>query len=312
MPEGSIRLNLLLGLPALVLVLVLGAATTALSPAFLTEANLANLASRLLPLGIVALGQAIVLMAGRIDLSVGSIMSLATAVMALASPGLGWLAVPLALGAGLSAGLMTAAGVVLFGINPLVMSLASAAIVKGVTLLLLPSPGGEVSYDLYAVFFESERLFAAPLLVVLAAFVLIFVLMGWTRWGRTVHAYGSDPRAAFANGVSGWRVDLSIFAISGLFAAIAGIFLSIRILSGDPLIGEPYTLDAVSAAILGGVALKGGRGNVLGVLLAAIALVLLNNTFNLLELDTNLQAVAKGLIFVAALLFFMRGRAVED
>lgn len=311
MPEGSIRLNLLLSLPALVLVLALGAVTTALSPAFLSEANLANLAARLLPLGIVALGQALVLLAGRIDLSVGSVMSLATAVMALASPALGMGAVPLALAGGLLAGLLTAGGVILLGINPLVMSLATAAIVKGTTLLLLPSPGGEVSYDLYALFFESERLFGPPLLVVVVAFLLFSALMGWTRWGRSVYACGSDPRAAFANGVPATRIDLSVFALSGLLAALAGVLLSVRILSGDPLIGEPYTLDAVSAAILGGVALKGGRGSVMGVLFAAVALVLLNNTFNLLELDTNLQAVAKGIIFVLALLFFMRGRGAE-
>lgn len=312
LPEGSIRLHLLLCLPALLLVLVLGGVAALLSPAFLSEANLANLAGRLLPLGLAALGQAVVLTAGRIDLSVGSVMSLATAVMALASTSMGWLAVPLALGAGVAAGLATAGGVIGLGINPLVMSLATAAIVKGLTLLILPSPGGEVDYELYALFFESERLFGAPLLIVLLAFLLFFVAMGWSRWGRSVYASGSDPRAAFANGVSAARVDLSVYALSGLLAALAGVFLSIRILSGDPLIGEPYTLDAVSAAILGGVALKGGRGNVLGVLLAALALVLLNNAFNLLELDTNLQAVAKGLVFVAALVFFMRGKGAEQ
>lgn len=311
MLEGSLRSNLVLSLPALVLAVLLISLTGTLSPSFLTEANLANIAARLLPLGLVALGQAIVLMAGRIDLSVGTIMSLATAIMALTSADLGWLSIPLALLAGIACGLFTAAGVIALRINPLVMSLATAAIVKGVTLLVLPSPGGEVDYALYELFFESGRLLGPPLAICLLAYLLLAVVMGWSRFGRSVYAFGSDAKAAFANGVSGARVDIAVYAVAGGLAALAGIFLSVRILSGDPLIGEAYTLDSVSAAILGGVALQGGRGHVAGVFFAALALVLVNNMFNLLGLDTNLQAIAKGLIFVAALVFFMRRKREE-
>lgn len=311
MLEGSIRFNLLLTLPALILTVLLVVLTGALSPSFLTEANLANLSTRLLPLGLVALGEAMVLFAGRIDLSVGSIMSLATAMMALTSASLGWLAIPLTLAAGVLCGLFTAAGINLFRINPLVMGLATAAIVKGITLLVLPSPGGEVDYALYDFLFGSERLLGLPLVLSILAYAIFVVVMGWSRFGRSVYAFGSDPRAAFANGVSSWKVDLWVYGFSGLLAAAAGIVLSIKILSGDPLIGEAYTLDAVSAAILGGVALAGGRGNLIGVFFAAVALVLVNNTFNLLDLDTNLQDIAKGLIFVLALVFFMRGTAGE-
>jgi ribose transport system permease protein len=311
MLEGSLRFNLLLALPALVLAILLAVLTGTLSPSFLTEANLANLATRLLPLGLVALGEAMVLFAGRIDLSVGSIISLSTAVMALTSTTLGWLCIPLTLAIGIVCGLFTAAGIDLFRINPLVMGLATAAVVKGITLLLLPSPGGEVDYGLYDFLFGSEQLLALPLLLSIVVYAFFLLVMGWTRFGRSVYAFGSDPRAAFANGVSGWKVDLSIYALSGFFAAAAGIAISIKILSGDPLIGEAYTLDAVSAAILGGVALQGGRGNLTGVFFAAVALVLVNNSFNLLDLDTNYQDIAKGLIFVLALVFFMRGKAEE-
>lgn len=311
MLDGSLRFNLLLTLPALILTVLLVAVTGILSPSFLTEANLANLATRLLPLGLVALGQALVLFAGRIDLSVGSIMSLATAMMALTSASLGWLAIPLTLAAGVACGFFTAAGVNMLRINPLVMGLATAAVVKGITLLVLPSPGGEVDYALYDVLFGSERLLALPLLLSVVAYAIFILAMGWTRFGRSIYGFGSDPRAAFANGVSSWRIDLSVYGLSGFLAAAAGIVLSIRLLSGDPLIGEAYTLDAVSAAILGGVALQGGRGNLIGVFFAAVALVLVNNMFNLLDLNTNLQDIAKGLIFVLALVFFMRGKAGE-
>lgn len=241
MLEGSQRSNLLLGLPALVLTMLLTAITTALSDSFMTEANLANLAARLLPLGLVALGQALVLLAGRIDLSVGSIMSLSTAIMALLSPSLGWWAIPLTLAAGLACGVFTATCVAGLGIDPLVMGLATAAVVKGITLLVLPSPGGDIDYAFHDLLFGSERPLGPPLLLCLLVYALFAVVMGWTRFGRTIYAFGSDPRAAFANGVSSTRIDLSVYALSGVFAATAGVALSIRILSGDPLIGEAYT-----------------------------------------------------------------------
>ena len=309
--EGSLRANLWLATPAVVLALLLVATTGALAPDFLTAGNLANLVSRLPPLGLAALGEAITLIAGRIDLSVGSILSLATATMALTSDRLGWFAAPLTLALGALCGGFTALGIVWLRINPLVMSLATAAIVKGATLLLLPSPGGEVDYSFYSLLYEPEQIFGPPLLVSAAIYLLFIVILGWTRFGRRLYAFGSDSRAAVANGVIGGKADFAVYGLCGFFAALAGIFLSVRILSGDPLIGESYTLDAVSAAILGGVALQGGRGHLVGVFFAALALVLINNSFNLLGLDTHLQVIAKGLVFVLALMFFTRGKAAE-
>lgn len=308
MLKGSIRFNLMLTLPALILALLLIIITSSLSDTFLTAPNLTNLINRALPLSMAALGEAIVLFAGRIDLSIGPIMSFSTAIMALTSAKIGWLAIPLALTGGVACGLFTALGIILLRINPLIMSLATAAIVKGLTLLILPRPGGQVDYAYYSMLFEAETPFGLPLLIIILTFGICIVGAGWTRFGRSVYAFGSDPHSAFSHGVSDIKTDLQVYGLCGFFAALAGIFLSIRILSGDPLIGDAYTLDAISAAILGGVALNGGRGNLIGVLFAAASLVLINNTFNLLQLDTNLQAIAKGLIFILALVFFMRGK----
>lgn len=309
--KGSIRQNLQLALPALVLALLVALVVGIYSPAFFLPGNLGNLVNRVVPLGLVALGEAIVLFAGRIDLSVGSVMSLATAVMATLSVQIGWLAIPAALLAGALCGLFTAAGVVLLRVNPLIMTLATSAIAKGLTLLILPSPGGEVDYTWYEIFFGTDQPLGTPLYSILAIFILAFIILGWTRFGRTIYGVGSDERSAYANGVNVARIDVSVFVIAGILAAAAGVVMSIRILSGDPLIGEPYTLDAIAAAVLGGVALQGGRGNVLGVLVAVVALVLIGNAFNLLEIDTNIQAIVKGLIFVAALMFFIRRRTGE-
>ena len=306
--EGSLRSNLALALPALMLTLLIGAMAASLSGSVFSAANLSNLLNRLLPLGLVALGETLVLLAGRIDLSVGAVMSLSTALMALWSGSLGGVAILLALSVGALCGLFSALGVTLFGIDALIMTLATGAVVKGITLLLLPSPGGEVDYGLYEALFGQDQPLGVPLLIIAMVFGLAFLLLSFTRPGRALYALGSDRRATRANGVSAARVDLAVFVVTGVLAAAAGVALSIRILSGDPLIGDPYTLDAVTAAILGGVALTGGRGSPLGALLGAVALVLIDNSFNLLGLDTSLQAIVKGVIFVAALLAFVRGR----
>ena len=309
--NGSIRFNLSLALPALVLALLVALVVGFYAPSFLLAGNLGNLVNRVVPLGLVALGEAVVLFAGRIDLSLGAIMSLATAVMATLSVQIGWLAIPAALAGGALCGLFTAAGVVLLRVNPLIMTLATSAVVKGVTLLILPSPGGEVDYTWYELFFGMDEPLGLPLYLILVIFLLAFVVLGWTRFGRSLYAMGSDERSAYANGVNVALMDVAVFTLAGVLAAAAGVVMSIRILSGDPLIGDPYTLDAIAAAVLGGVALKGGRGNVLGVLCGVVALVLISNAFNLLEIDTNIQAIVKGLIFVLALVFFMRGKAGE-
>ncbi|MBB5751656.1 ABC transporter permease [Prosthecomicrobium pneumaticum] len=307
LPRGSIRTNLLLGLPALLLAAAIVAVAASWSGDFFAAGNLGNLVNRVLPLSLAALGQAFVLFAGRIDLSVGSVISLSTAILATTSTSLGWAAVPLVLVAGLACGALNAAGVIYLRINPLIMTLASSAIVKGAALILMPTPGGEVDYTFYDAFYGQDLLVGWPLAVILLAFLGAFLLFGFTRFGRRIYALGSDDRAAYANGVDVRRVEWSVFLASGFFAAAAGVAVGIKILSGDPLIGDSFTLDAIAAAVLGGVALQGGRGAVPGVLAGSIALVLIANAFNLLELDPNLQQIAKGLIFVVALMLFMRG-----
>jgi ribose transport system permease protein len=238
---------------------------------------------------------------------VGAIISLSSAILATTSAELGWLSVPLTLIAGLACGGLNAAGVRLLRIDALITTLAVSAIVEGAALLLLPTPGGDVDYSYYDAFYGQGRVLGWPLAVIIVAFALAFVLLGFTRFGRRLYALGSDGRAAYANGVDVGRVEVAVFLISGVLAAAAGVVIGIKILSGDPHIGDSFTIDAISAAVLGGIALSGGKGGVLGVLAGAASLVLISNAFNLLELDPNLQQIAKGLIFVVALMLFMRG-----
>ena len=306
-PRGSIRGNLLLGLPALLLAAAIASVAAVWSRDFFAAGNIGNLINRVLPLALAALGETAVLLTGRIDLSVGAIISLSTAILATTSAELGWFSAPLTLLGGLACGALNAAGVRLLKVDALITTLAVAAVVEGVALLLLPTPGGEVDYGFYDAFYGQGKVLGWPLAVTLVAFALAFVVFGFTRFGRRLYALGSDGRAAYANGVDVTRAEVAVFLLSGFLASAAGVAIGIKILSGDPHIGDSFTLDAISAAVLGGVALSGGRGSVLGALAGAAALVLISNAFNLLEIDPNLQQIAKGLIFVVALMLFMGG-----
>jgi ribose transport system permease protein len=305
--RGSIRGNLWLGAPALLLAVAVVAAAAVLSRDVLSAGNLGNLINRVLPLALVGLGETLALLAGRIDLSVGAVISLSTVILATTSAWLGWFSVPLTLVAGLACGALNAAGVRLLRVDALITTLAVAAIVEGAALLLLPTPGGEVDYSYYDAFYGRDLPLGWPLATIVFVFAIAFVALGYTRFGRRLYAIGSDRRAAFASGVDVGNVETAAFLLSGLLAAAAGVAVGVKILSGDPHIGDSFTLDAVSAAVLGGVALSGGRAGALGALAGAASLILIGNAFNLLELNPNLQQIAKGVIFLAALTLFMRG-----
>ena len=204
-----------------------------------------------MPLALVAFGQAVVLLAGRIDLSVGSIVSLSTVMLATTSAELGLISIPLTIAAGLACGALNAAGVIFLRLNPLIMTLATSAIVKGISLLFLSTPGGEVDYGFYDAFYGQDQFWGWPLLIICTAFAALFLALGFTRFGRSIYALGSDGRAAFANGVNVAAIDVSVFVISGGIAALAGVAVGIKILSGDPLIGDSLTLDAIAAACWG-------------------------------------------------------------
>ena len=244
-PRGSIRGHLRLGLPALLLAAAIASVAAVWSRDFFAPGNIGNLVDRVLPLALVALGETAVLLTGRIDLSVGAIISLSTAILATTSAELGWLSVPLTLLGGLACGGLNAAGVRLLRVDALITTLAVSAIVEGAALLLLPTPGGEVDYGYYGVFYGQGQVFGWPLAVTIVAFALAFVLFGFTRFGRRLYALGSDGRAAYANGVDVARVEVAVFLVSGFLASAAGAAIGIKILSGDPHIGDfsPSTLS---------------------------------------------------------------------
>lgn len=307
MLQGSFAKHAKLAIPVYVVLLLLLTVTSIMSPTFRTVDNWTNVVSQFTPLAIVALGQTIVLLLAGIDLSVGSVVSFATVVMALYS-GMSthhlYLSILIALLAGAATGLINGWGIVKFKIPPLIMTLATMSILKGISLILLPSPGGMVSERFMEVVTRSWGPFSVMGGIVLIFFVAFLILLTSTKTGRYIYAIGGDEASARKTGIPVNRCIMLGYMLSGLLSAVAGILLAARIFSGDPVVGDTYSMDSIASAVVGGTSLMGGIGGPIGTLAGAILMSLTNNVLNMLNVFAYYQYIVKGFILVLALLLF--------
>ncbi|HLW61281.1 MAG TPA: ABC transporter permease [bacterium] len=257
-----------------------------------------------MPLLIAAIGQTFVVLTGGIDLSVGSIISLTNSLAAVymkdtLSSSLGWSGLILLVGsaAGAVNGLLVAVG----RIQPILVTLASLSIWAGAALFVLPQPGGAIPPGFTAV------LAGNAWNVVPASAVTLLVLIGfWMLFRRTglavaLYAVGDDERSARANGVPVVAAKIAAYALSGLFAALAGLYLSAVTTSGDATTGAVYTLTSIAAVVLGGVSLFGGRGSAAGSMAGAFVLTLIVNILFFANINPLLQEFFQGLVLILAM-----------
>ena len=268
------------------------------SPTFRSLENLANVNSQIAALMIAALGQGIVAISGGIDLSVGSVMSLTSAILVTADPAWG---VPLALAMGVCVGLVNGFGVTLFRVHPLVMTLATMTFVQGVALLLHPVPGGTVPTYLRTLAVSKVAGLPAALFWCAAAILMAWYLLNRSRFGLRTYAVGANPVSAARNGIAVTRLKVACFVLCSLSAVVAGIFLTARVGAGDATMGSPYSLDTVTAMALGGVQLAGGTGSVPGIVAGVITLGLMSNGMNLLGVSPFLRAAVTGALLLVAI-----------
>ncbi|HEX7347866.1 MAG TPA: ABC transporter permease [Candidatus Limnocylindrales bacterium] len=278
-----------------------------------------GLAISVLPLALAAVAQAVVVIAGGIDLSLGSMIALTSVVSASQMLGkpeeFGFVVVAGVLVLGLVLGAINGAVVVVTRVPDIVVTLAMSFVWAGSALLVLRTPGGGSAKwlkDLVLGSFVSEWI---P-----KAFVVLFVIIAviWlpirrSRLGLSLYAIGSNQLAAFRSGVSVGRTKIISYALGGLFAALAGLSLTASTGIGTPVPG-PYTLLSVAAVVLGGVSLAGGRGGLIGPIIAVMVLSLIRTDMTFLRLNTNLATVTQGVILIAVVMFgtliqFRRERA---
>jgi len=269
---------------------------------FLSTRNLLNVGRQGSVVVTVALGQALVIIARGIDLSVGSVIGLASVMLAivLRDTGSQPLAVLAGLGTGLLCGLVNAALVSGLRINAFITTLGTLSIARGAALLL--TDGMPVAYAGWAEYLGAGRIEGVPvsLAMMLALAVVVHVLAAHSVPGRNIYAIGDNPRAAQLAGLDLRSSRLLVFGISGLLAGLGGITLAGNLASADPNLGLGYELDVIAAVILGGASLSGGRGSIPGVVLGGSLMALLNNAFVLLGISAHWQVVTKGLVILLA------------
>jgi ribose transport system permease protein len=267
-----------------------------------------SLAIAVLPLALAAVAQAVCVIAGGIDLSIGSMMAL-TSVFAAAnmkgqSEEFGVAIVLATLAFGLLLGAINGALIVATRVPDIVVTLAMAFVWGGGALLVLRTPAGGSAKWLKDIILGSAGIDLVPkaTLVLIVVVAVIWLPLRRSKLGLSIYAIGSNQLAAFRSGVAVGRTKIAAYALTGLFAALAGLSLTASTGIGNPVPG-PYTLMSVAAIVLGGVSLAGGRGGVLGPILAVVILELIRVDMAFLRLDPNLALVSQGLILIGVVMF---------
>jgi len=267
--------------------------------------ELESLAQAALPIALAAIAQAIVVIAGGIDLSVGSVMALTNVVAAVLmqrfgdSASVGVVAVVLVVG--LVVGGLNGALVVSTRVPDIVVTLATSYVWAGAALLVLASPGGHISPWLQELADGSVLFLPKAFLVLSVVVAIVWLPLRRSRLGLSLYGVGSDRLAAFRSGVDVGRTKIVSYALCGLLAATGGLALSMTTGIGSPVPGS-YTLGGVAAIVLGGVSLAGGRGGLIGPVAAAFILALLRADLILVGIDPNFSVVLQGAIMVVVVM----------
>lgn len=285
-------------------------------PTFLLPSNLLNVANQIVVIAVIAVGMTMVIITGGIDLSVGSLVALSavvTATLILRGGGLQAtgpvmvLASLAAIGACAAVGAFSGAMITLFRIPPFIATLAMMQVASGLAYIV--SHGGSI-YQIPVSFTWLGRgtdLLSIPNTVLLMAgiYALAHVVMKRTRLGRHIYAVGGNRQAARLSGLRVNRVLLVVYIVSGAMAGLGGVIEASQLKSGSPTYGLMYELYVIAAVVVGGTSLSGGEGRILGTLIGALIIGVIQNGMNLTEVESYTQKVVLGLVILGAVLLDM-------
>jgi ribose transport system permease protein len=292
---------------------------------FSTNVFIAN-TNESVALAFVAMAQAMTVIVGGLDLSVGAVMTLTSCIASELVRGEPWqiiLGCLVSVAAGTGFGLVNGLVIVYGRLQPIIATLATGAVAIGLALLIRPQPGGEVDLDLnwavtnsikdlaetYHLFEDGEATWLqpiawvpVPLLILVIITAAVWIPFRRTVTGRTLYAIGSSEGAAYMSGLPINRAKLWAFTLAGFFAGCAGLYLAIQTGSGNADIPQAgaYTLNSIAAVVLGGISLLGGVGTVIGALIGALILRAISFYFRILSIDPLLQPLVEGVVLLAA------------
>ena len=292
----------------LVILLLIGVVIgSVLSPYFLSGFNFNALTSNIMEIAIMALPMTLIIIAGEIDLSVASVLGLASVVLGLLwqSGHPLWLAIGVALLVGLVAGCLNGLLVTQLALPSLVVTIGSLALYRGLAYVVL----GDQAVSNFPTSFTNLGFGTIPgteipwsALIFAILVVLFVVVLHFSRLGRQLYAMGNNKEAARFSGINVSRVKLMLFILSGVIAALAGVIFTARFSSARPDNALGFELAVVTVVLLGGVNIFGGRGSLLGVVLAIFIVAILQNALSLVNISGDIQSLALGLLLVLSVL----------
>ncbi|ADF37786.1 ribose ABC transporter permease RbsC [Priestia megaterium] len=295
------KLGPLLGLFILIVIVSI------LNPSFLEPLNILNLLRQVAINALIAFGMTFVILTGGIDLSVGSILALSSALMAgmIVSGVDPILAILIGCVLGAVMGMINGLLITKGKMAPFIATLATMTIFRGLTLVYTDgNPITGLGENYYFQLFGRGYFLGIPVpaITMVLAFAVLWVILHKTPFGRRTYAIGGNEKAAFISGIKVPKVKVMIYSLAGLLAALSGAILTSRLNSAQPTAGTSYELDAIAAVVLGGTSLSGGRGRIVGTLIGALIIGTLNNGLNLLGVSSFYQMVVKGIVILIAVL----------
>lgn len=298
-------------LGSLVFLFVLIIVLSIMSPAFRTYQNFLSLLRQSAVNGLIAFGMTLVILTGAIDLSVGGVLGLTAMLCAAFIKGtFGFMMPPpvamiLALVIGGIFGFISGSLVSFGKLQPFIATMATMIIYQGITLIISdgkPISGVGRSGSLYFIGKGSVLGIPTQVIILAIAFVVFYFILNRTAYGRHIYAIGSNEKAANLAGISSHKTTISVYVISGVMSALAGLILLSRLSSAQPTLGDGYELDAIAAAALGGTSMNGGTGKISGTLIGVLIIAVLSNGLNIIGLSSYYQNVAKGIVIIVAVL----------
>lgn len=276
------------------------------APKFVRPANIINILRQISNVGIMAVGEAMVIIIAGIDLSVGAVLSLSACTAAYLAQYINpWVAVLIALIVGAGVGLINGILSVKVGIAPFIATLGTQMMAKGVAFMITSGipikfvnatsilGGGRIPLG-------SDLELPVPVIFMLAIYVVGIIIMGKTVFGRSIYAVGDNEKSAKLSGINADRIKMTAYVISGLLAAIAGILNAGNLTTAEASAGDGIETNVIAAVVIGGVSMSGGEGSMVGILIGAAIMGVIKNAFILLNFPATMQTFTIGLVIVLA------------
>ncbi|SUP84625.1 ABC transporter permease [Yersinia wautersii] len=297
--------GILAGLIALIILF------SVINDSFFTVNNLTNIILQVSIIAITAYGMTYVLLLGDIDLSVGSTIALVGTFAALGlSFGIPFiLVIPLSVAAALILGLVNGGLTALAGIPSFIVTVATMGIFRGIAYIVTDGTPIMIKNEAFLAIGNGEFLYIPiPIWILLALLVTNHFILSKTTFGRKIYITGGNKEAAIYSGINVSALKIKVFMITAVIAGISGMILASRLYSGQPNAALSYELDAIAAAVLGGTSLNGGYGTVIGTMIGALTIGVINNGMNLMNVPYFYQMVVKGLVILIAVYVDVRNK----